>query len=88
MPPKRQEIPPPAAPPAPLVHVNGDAEPRKPQNAVEFMDSLQHAITDILSNPETAMADKLKALDYGIKLATVRQKVGDEDEDGMGFPQR
>lgn len=52
------------------------------------MDSLQHAITDILSNPETAMADKLKALDYGIKLATVRQKVGDEDEDGMGFPQR
>jgi hypothetical protein len=88
MPPKRQEIPPPAAPPAPLVHVIVGAEPRKPQSAVDFMDSLQTAITDILANPETSVADKLKALDHGIKLAKVRQGVDENDDEGMGFPQR
>jgi hypothetical protein len=84
MPPKRQEIQPPAAPPTPVI-ANGEA--RKVQSATEFMDKLQDAVTALLDS-DAPPADKLKAITAGIALAKVRHGIDEEDDDGMGFAQR
>jgi hypothetical protein len=51
------------------------------QNAKDnsFLNGLEKAVTDILGNEKTKTADRLKAIEAGAKLLTIRHRI-----EGMG----
>jgi hypothetical protein len=44
-----------------------------------FLNSLERAVADILENEKTKTADRLKAIEAGAKLLTIRHRI-----EGMG----
>jgi len=52
----------------------------------EFLDELEKGITKIIKGPKNSKADKIAAINAGIRLAAIRHKVtvGEPDEGFFG----
>lgn len=49
-----------------------------------FLAALEKGVLDILRNKKSTKADKLSAIDKGVKLAAIKHKVNDDGEE-KGF---
>ncbi len=53
--------------------------------ADDFLEVLEKGVRDILKNRKASKADKLNAIDKGVKIAGIRHKIAGAGEPDEGF---
>lgn len=60
-------------------------EPEKNGTTDEFLTQLENAVIKIVKNNKSSKADKLAAINAGVKIAAIKHKISGGDDSKEGF---